>query len=357
MNPEFLKRLDKIEKEIKEATELTENWKKKSFGVLPEGSCPSYCPELYLNCLLEPNSKLIGMGGKRWRPLFATLIADLVSGNKDSNLVYKLAPVVEFVHTASLIHDDIEDGADLRRGHPCAHIAYGLDTALNAGSWFYFEALALIDALEIEDGKKLALHKMTGQELRRLHLGQAMYICLHRHVNVFPSEKEYEAMVRQKTGTLANLAAQLGALASGADEELSNELGQTASSVGMGFQIIDDVINLTTGNVGKKRGDDIVEGKKSLPVLIHVKNHPENKEKISELMEEAGKEGIESAAVEKCIKLLETDGCIEEARKKGVSVIKQTCEQFRNLGLKKCGKDSIKAADLIEELFTSMIPN
>lgn len=354
MNPEFELRLKKIEAEILQVTELNDMWKRNSFGKLPEGVC-SDNGDLYLKCLLEPNTNLIRQGGKRWRPLFATLIADMVGtakGSSNSDLVYKLAPIVEFVHTASLIHDDIEDGADLRRGKPCAHISFGLDTALNAGAWFYFEALSLIDILEIEDSKKLALHKMVEQELRRLHLGQAMDIYWHRNVSVFPTEKEYEAMVRQKTGTLANLAAQLGALAGGASPELAEKLGETASYIGMGFQIIDDVINLTSGNVGKKRGDDIVEGKKSLPVLIHVKKHPEDKEKIAAYMETARSQGIENPSVEECIKLLESSGCILEARKEGIRVIDEACKTFHELG----GKEGLKYADLIEVLFRGMVP-
>ncbi|MCQ2573375.1 MAG: polyprenyl synthetase family protein [Treponema sp.] len=354
MNPKFEKRLKLIEEEIHNVTDLNENWKKNSFGNLPEGVC-SDSGDLYLKCLLEPNTNLISQGGKRWRPLFATLIADMVNASvnsKNVGLVYKLCPIVEFVHTASLIHDDIEDGADLRRGKPCAHISFGLDTALNAGAWFYFEALSLIDILEISDSQKLELHKMVEQELRRLHLGQAMDIYWHRNVSVFPTEKEYEAMVRQKTGTLANLAAQLGALAGGASNELSEKLGETASFIGMGFQIIDDVINLTSGNVGKKRGDDIVEGKKSLPVLIHIKNHPEDKEKIAGFMETARSEGIESPAVEECIKLLESSGCIGQAWEEGVQVIQNACKSFRSLG----GESGKEYSDLIEELFMGMVP-
>ncbi|MCQ2578376.1 MAG: polyprenyl synthetase family protein [Treponema sp.] len=358
MNPEFEKRLTKIENEIKRVTTLNDQWKTNSFGNLPEGVCAEN-GDLYLKCLLEPNTNLISQGGKRWRPLFATLVADLVGA--DSDLAYSLCPIVEFVHTASLIHDDIEDGADLRRGKPCAHITFGLDTALNSGAWFYFEALSIIDALDISDSQKLQLHKIVSQELRRLHLGQAMDIYWHRNPAFFPAEKEYEAMVRQKTGTLANLAAQLGAMAGGASQDLCEKLGETASFVGMGFQIIDDVINLTTGNVGKKRGDDIVEGKKSLPVLIHVQEHPEDKEKIAAFMDQARREGIDSPAVEQCISLLETSGCIEKAWERGIAVLKEACAGFRALGnlgkgAKTSSEVSSKAADLIEELFLSMVP-
>ena len=92
--------------------------------------------------------------------------------------------------------------------------------------------------------------------------------------------------------------------------------------------IIDDVQNLTFGNPGKKRGDDIVEGKKSLPVLIHIERKPEDKAAISKLMAQAEKEGIDSPAVEECISLLKTSGCIEEAAEQGKQIIQKSCTDF-----------------------------
>ncbi len=138
------------------------------------------------------------------------------------------------------------------------------------------------------------------------------------------------------------MAAKIGYLAGGAGLEEAEKAGETAANIGMGFQIIDDVINLTSGNPGKKRGDDIVEGKKSLPVLIHIERCPEDTKEISRLMEQASKEGIDSPAVEECIKLLEKSGCIKEAAKLGKKLITENCAFFNS--------------DLITELFTTMIP-
>jgi len=255
---------------------------------------------------------------------------------------YSITPLIEFVHTASLIHDDIEDSADLRRGKPAAHITYGLDTALNAGSWLYFEAPVCINKLNTSDSIKLELYQTYTNELRRLHLGQAMDIFWHRNTDFFPSKEEYLAMVKCKTGTLASLAAKLGCLAGGETAENINLYGDKAAEIGIGFQIIDDVINLTDGNPGKKRGDDIVEGKKSLPVLIHSELHPEDKNIISDLMATASKEGIDSPAVEKCISLLESSGCIQKAAKLGKEMIEAGSNKFNS--------------KLIRELFIKMIP-
>ena len=243
-----------------------------------------------------------------------------------------------------MYHDDIEDSADLRRGKPAAHITYGLDTALNAASWLYFEAPVCInsDEADISLERRLTLYKIYTEELRRLHLGQAMDIFWHRTPSLFPTKEEYQGMVRCKTGTLASMAAKIGYIAGGATQKEADKAGETAANIGMGFQIIDDVINLTTGNPGKKRGDDIVEGKKSLPVLIHVEKNPADADKIAELMKQASKEGIDSPAVEECIKLLESSGCIKEAAKEGKRLITENLSFFNS--------------DLITELFTSMIP-
>ena len=274
-------------------------------------------------------------------------LAKQKSGNAENALseqtAYSLTPLVEFVHTASLIHDDIEDSADLRRGKPAAHITYGLDTALNSASWLYFEAPVCLNSLSLTTQQKLTFLNLYTNELRRLHLGQAMDIYWHREKSVFPTDQEYFAMVRSKTGTLASLSAQVGMIAGGFSTEQAAEYGKTAAEIGVGFQIIDDVINLTTGNPGKKRGDDIVEGKKSLPVLIHVQNCPGDKEKICGLMNQAAAEGIESPAVEECIALLETSGCIKLAAQKGKKLISQNCSAFNE-------------NPLITQLFTSMIP-
>ena len=255
---------------------------------------------------------------------------------------YSITPLVEFVHTASLIHDDIEDKADLRRGKPAAHITYGLDTALNAASWLYFEAPVCINQLKASDELKLELYKTYTNELRRLHLGQAMDIFWHRNPEVFPSESQYLAMVKSKTGTLASLAAKLGCLAGGLSASDAELFGGIAADIGIGFQIIDDVINLTSGNPGKKRGDDIVEGKKSLPVLIHSAEKPADKAKLAAFMKEAAARGIDSPAVESCITLLQSSGCIEKAAGRGRTLIEQSSSRFNSPEIK--------------ELFTSMIP-
>lgn len=344
MNQEFTDRLALIEQALNNAINMDfgSDWQTESFRNLPDAVTP-----LFIQNLIEPNKKLIDLGGKRWRPLLLILCYEMAKKeNPDRalspDLAYALTPLVEFVHTASLIHDDIEDSADLRRGAPAAHITYGLDTALNAGAWLYFEAPVCINNSKISDELKLTLYQVYTLELRRLHLGQAMDIYWHRTPSLFPLRAEYEAMVKCKTGTLASLAAQIGCIAGGMTVEQAREIGEIAANIGIGFQIIDDVINLTTGNAGKKRGDDIVEGKKSLPVLIHTEKCPQDKEKIAALMAQAAKNGIDDPAVENCISLLETSGCIQSAANEGTKLIRENCSKLKS--------------ELINELFLSMVP-
>lgn len=324
------------------------DWLIKNFG---ESAAQEKLCGPGLDSLLAPVRDLVSQGGKRWRPVFMVLCAKMASNDsKKIQAACQLSPLLEFVHTASLIHDDIEDRADQRRGKPCAYITYGLDTALNAGAWLYFKAASCIADSDLSQEQKLACHQLYQTELRRLHLGQAMDITWHREPNVFPTVQEYEQMVQLKTGTLSCMAARLGFLAAGADSALIQKAGIVAAGIGMGFQVLDDVQNLTSGNPGKKRGDDVIEGKKSLPVLLHVQQKPEDKDKIAGLFTRAAKEGIQSPAIEETIALLESSGSIQKAFEFGNQCLSQKALELTSL-LQDNGSG---AAQMILDLFSKI---
>ena len=354
MNKEIAKILENIEASLKKSLPEKTNaeWQTQTFRELSD--CVT---DEHFENLIKPCRSLMDLGGKRWRPLLLVLCSELCrEAKKNSPLsleqTYSITPLVEFVHTASLIHDDIEDSAEFRRGKPAAHISFGLDVALNAGSWLYFVAPETISALDVSAEFKNQLYGLYTQELRRLHLGQAMDIYWHRNPELFPTVQEYTQMVHLKTGTLASLAVQAGFLAGGADKEEALRMGNTAAALGEGFQILDDVQNLTTGNPGKKRGDDIAEGKKSLPVLLHIQKNPSDKKTFSEFFEKASKEGIDSPAVEQCIELLEKSGSIQAAREKGTTIIEENTNILANAFN---SANSSKPAELIKALFEEMI--
>ncbi|MDR2518064.1 MAG: polyprenyl synthetase family protein [Spirochaetaceae bacterium] len=370
MDKQYNQRLAKIEEVLQawlpENPNLdNKNWIERVFSRLPEAA--SELPQ----SLTLPSRDLLDRGGKRWRPLLMTLLCESLGG-KDQAL--PLTPLVEFPHNASLIHDDIEDGSDKRRGEPAIHIRYGTDTAINSGAFLYFLSLACIEAWDASPERKTEAFSLWARYIRRLHLGQAMDIAWHRDFASFPSIEAYNRMCRLKTGSLAALAAALGALAAGAAGTCGNEKSrsdttetagaaektgtfgfiekagiiekiekiektektgarinnfiESAEKLGMGFQILDDVKNLTEGNPGKQRGDDVVEGKKSLPVLLYAKGQDQRKAFLGHCFSGARKGGVEAPEVERLIRELAGAGAITEAENAGRRYIAEARDFF-----------------------------
>ena len=312
MNDEFKQRLEKIEGALR--TAFLPDVPESAAGQNP------------IALLSAPCASLVSGGGKRWRPLLAVLAYQLAGGNGDD--IYTLTPLIEGIHTASLIHDDIEDNSELRRGKPAAHVAYGLDSALNSGSWLYFRALQSIEGYHAPADIKLDLYTAALTHIRALHEGQALDIHWHRTAGFFPSRQDYERMIRLKTGALAALAAYTGMRAAGKEHEESNVFAALFAEAGVGFQILDDVKNISTGNAGKKRGDDIVEGKKSMPAILHIEKHPEDAASLTAYFEQARREGIDSPAIEKAIALLSSSDSIADAEAQGKKTIDLALEQL-----------------------------
>jgi octaprenyl-diphosphate synthase len=339
---EYIGRIAKIEAEL-------EKW-------LPENPDPSWAarvfpglkntvsPEL-MRSLAEPGGDLLGRGGKRWRPLLMTLVCESLGGG---DAAIPLTPLVEFCHNASLIHDDIEDNSDERRGKPAAHVLYGEDRAINGGCFLYFLPLACLETWPGPADTRVRIWSLWGRYMRRLHLGQAMDIQWHREFSSLPAIDEYYTMCGLKTGCLARLAAVLGVhaapdIAPDARTMLEDTLGSAAEQFGTGFQILDDVKNLTTGIPGKKRGDDIVEGKKSLPVLLYLHRRPERREFTARCFAAARKGGAGVPEVESLIGELEKAGVLAEAEEKGRALVRDSREIFSGAGsepfLREPGKD------------------
>ncbi|GHU78241.1 polyprenyl synthetase [Spirochaetia bacterium] len=327
---DYTRRIEKIEAEL--GRWLPEHpdaaWAAQVFPGL-EGRVS---PEL-LESLTQSGWDLLNRGGKRWRPLLMTLICEALGGG---DAALPLTPLVEFCHNASLIHDDIEDNSDERRGKPAVHLLYGMDTAINGGAFLYFLPLACIDAWDAPIEQKEHIRSVWGEYMRRLHLGQAMDIHWHRDFSSLPGLEEYYTMCGLKTGCLARFAAALGAAVALPDApyQPAEILGDAAEKLGVGFQILDDVKNLTTGLPGKKRGDDVVEGKKSLPVLLYLHRRSGEASRseagtlVSRCFAAARIGGTGVPEVEELIGALEAVGVVEEARQKGLALIREAAEVF-----------------------------
>ena len=321
---------------------------------LPERSGPEWGAEVFpgigntidnglLRALTAPGRDLLSRGGKRWRPLLLTLVCETLGGD---DAALPLVPLVEFSHNASLIHDDIEDNSEERRGKASIHLVHGVDTAINGGCFLYFLPTCCIEPWASGLASRAALpparaldysakvYSLWAAYMRKLHLGQAMDIHWHRNFSVVPEIEEYYTMCGLKTGCLARFADELGVYAAAVTpggsgplmtpntmKEVSALLGQAAEKLGVGFQILDDVKNLTTGIPGKKRGDDVVEGKKSLPILLYMHRCPEQRKKVAHCFSAAERDGVFAPEVEELIKTLEEAGITAEAAERGKALI------------------------------------
>ena len=326
------------------------SWLEMVFGSLQYAQTAGkafVAPELAAS-LTRPGWDLVNRGGKRWRPLLMALTAEAIAGESGLEAALPLTPLVEFSHNASLIHDDIEDNSDERRGKPAVHLIYGNDAAINGGSFLYFLPLACLTGSKIPPERQNRIWTAWAFHMRALHLGQAMDIAWHRDYKSLPGLEEYDTMCRLKTGCLARISAILGVYCTerpfSEQDALADVFGKAAERLGVGFQILDDVKNLDTGVPGKKRGDDIVEGKKSLPVLLYLHRYPEKRDFAARCFTAARANGTAAAEVEELISAMEKAGILEEGREKGLEYIREsrrifTAEETAGIPIKKEGRE------------------
>lgn len=284
-----------------------------------------------LDKINAPGWELLKRGGKRWRPLVMILSHELHGGTLRG--IDDLTALVELPHNGSLIVDDIEDGADQRRGGPAIHLVHGVDMAINTGNFLYFEPTYLIERSGLDEALQYRMTKFYLRVMRRLHFGQGLDIVWHNDHAYLPAREEYLQMCRFKTGALSRLAAELGAAAAGANEAHIEAVGKLWEDIGVGFQILDDVKNLVTGNPGKMRGDDIVEGKKSLPVLVHGERSADKGTALLALFEQVASahqahRPVQSL-IEEAIGLMEASGALDEAYRCGEALLEGARTQLK----------------------------
>lgn len=266
----------------------------------------------------EPIWEMLSRGGKRWRPKFATLACEAVGGNKKDVLPFLVLP--EFIHNGSLIIDDIQDKSTLRRGKKCCHLIYGTDIAINVGNIMYFlPLLSLVNKNKLSPEVRLQIFELYSKTMIGLSLGQAIDMYWHQGKSK-PTEEQYLQMCKSKTGALANFSARMGAIIGGGTKEQIEALGEFAISLGVAFQIRDDILNIkSTENLGKGYGDDIIEGKFSLLVIHAFEELPKDKAKI--LREILIKEKKTEKEIGVAIKLIVDSGAIEYAEDMIASIL------------------------------------
>lgn len=221
---------------------------------------------------------LIFSGGKRIRPLLNVLSARLC-GYSDP-FIYPFSTIVEFLHTATLLHDDVVDGADLRRGKPVAHTIYGAPVTVLAGDFLLARALSI--AARTGDPEIIQVIAEITESMCQGEIQQ-----LVKKGDTTLTEAEYMDVIQRKTGFLIQGACQTGALIAGAPAETVQLLARFGYHVGMVFQITDDLLDYTadTRDLGKTVGADLREGKLTLP-MIHALQQasPEDREWMQQVI-------------------------------------------------------------------------
>jgi geranylgeranyl pyrophosphate synthase len=258
------------------------------------------------------------------------------------------------VHNTLMV-DDIEDDSDFRRGKPCIHKIYGNDIAINAGNAMYFLPLKIIMQSSLPDKTKNALYEVYAQEMINVSLGQGMDIYWHKGLKQDVSEKEYLQMCAYKTGCLARMAAKIGAVIGGATPKQLNALDEFVETIGIAFQIQDDVLNLTAGEEGKKDlggeygkeiGGDVSEGKITLMVIHALKNSPK-KTRLKEILAMHTKN---QALINEAIGIMAQSDSIKYAKQTAAKLVKNAWEKVEKILPENAGKAKLEAfADYLVE--------
>ncbi len=225
---------------------------------------------------------IVNSGGKRLRPALLVLSADACGYTGRDH--YLLAAVVELIHTATLLHDDVVDESSLRRGRPTANAEFGNAPSVLVGDFLYSRSFQMMVRLN-----RMRVLELLSDATNVIAEGEVLQLLNCRNPDV--DEARYLDVVRRKTAKLFEAAMRLGAILAGADRALEDALGSYGTHLGTAFQLIDDVLDYSgdASVIGKNLGDDLAEGKATLP-LIHAMTHgsPEQREIVRHAITEGG---------------------------------------------------------------------
>jgi len=263
--------------------------------------------------------------GKRIRPILCLLTVDSLGGNQKMALTFAIS--IELLHNFFLVHDDIEDGDKVRRNRPSVWVNYGLANAINIGDFIFSKAYLNLGSLMekgIDAEKFFKLYNLFTSTADHTIKGQAL------DMNARNSDKilidEYMNIVREKTGYYLSAPIIGGAIISDADEFIIDSIKEFSLFIGPMFQIIDDVIDLTTGKGRGEKGSDIKEGKRSfLTAYTMSKCTADEQSKLISILNKS-RESTDNADIEEVISLYYKYKAIEVAKKK--------CEELFDNGIK-----------------------
>ncbi len=208
---------------------------------------------------------IINAGGKRIRPQLVLLIAN--AHQYQGNHHHELAAVVEFIHTATLLHDDVVDESSLRRGRQTANALFGNAASVLVGDFLYSRAFQMMVAVN-----DIRVMRILADATNVIAEGEVLQLLNMHDPDI--TEERYLQVIRSKTAKLFEAAAQLGALVAGASDDDIEAAAEYGRSLGTAFQLIDDVLDYSgnAAEIGKNVGDDLREGKATLPLIFLMQN-------------------------------------------------------------------------------------
>ncbi len=260
-------------------------------------------------------------GGKRVRPLLCVLSAKTLN-SEVSDFLYETSLLFEYLHVATLLHDDVVDSAEFRRGRKAARNLWGNQATILVGDYLYAKALRMASFLknpEIMDViTETTLLMSEGEVLQLLHLDDTEL-----------TEEEYYEVIYRKTAVLMACACKVGALIASEDFEFSQNLYNFGLNLGMAFQVIDDLLDYTSSETGKDQGKDFLEGKVTLPVILALKNAENNhKEEILRLLKT---KETKKKDFQRMYELLNQYKAFENTLEKGKEFVNKAKEQLKEL--------------------------
>lgn len=256
--------------------------------------------------LMSAAEQIFGAGGKRLRPALVFLVsratAELVGLKELTTKHRRLAEIIEMIHTASLIHDDVLDESDMRRGQETVHQLYGTRVAVLAGDFMFAQSSWYLANLE-----NLEVIKLISQVIKDFASGEIKQASSLFDCNL--ELEEYLIKSYYKTASLIAASTKGAAIFSGVDGSLSKQMYEYGRNLGLSFQIVDDILDFTQSaeQLGKPAASDLAKGNLTAPVIFALEKEP----KLREIIES---EFCETGSLDEAIKLVKTSGGIEKAQ-------------------------------------------
>jgi len=247
---------------------------------------------------------IINSGGKRLRPALVLLSAG-VFGNVEGRH-HQLAAVVEFIHTATLLHDDVVDESAMRRGRATANTLFGNAASVLVGDFVYSRAFQMMVSVQ-----NMRVMEVLAEATNIIAEGEVLQLLNCHDADI--TDEAYLKVIHYKTAKLFEAATRLGAIICGASTKDEQAMAEYGMRLGTAFQLIDDVLDLSgdSQNIGKNLGDDLAEGKPTLPLLFAMRNGSEQQSAvIRHAIEEGGLEELPAV-----IKAVHETGALEHVRK------------------------------------------